>query len=243
MPNSSAPQSSSPPLPPLPAGAPGCPVPGLNAFVDISHWQQTVDLDAAHAAGLVGMMHKATQGASFVDPTWAARARKARELGLLIGAYHLCTNQLVEDQIDRFLDTIATSGSSAGVVPVLDWQHIAIPSQGTMTQTSLVEMINQFHDRTGIYPMLYCGYWALANLAPRQGTGTLRSCPLWQGFYSSHFGWLSDIWDDWTMLQYTDGTLGPSPHEFPGLGTVARDTFNGTLENARNFWAAHALRK
>ena len=35
---------------------------------------------------------------------------------------------------------------------------------------------------------------------------------------------------------------GPGPHEMPGLGPVDRDTFNGSLEEARTFWQTHALR-
>ncbi len=224
-----------------PSGAAPCDIPGLDAFVDLSHHNQDVDLATARRSGLVGLLHKATQGVSFVDPTWVERARQARELGLLLGAYHFCTNEPVEAQLDHFLGVLARVGA-AGVLPCLDWEPNPDVSQGTLTLEGLVELTDRFHARTGVYPVLYGGYWMLGALSSGRPLGGIGRCPLWQGFYSRAFGWLSDIWERWTLLQYTDGTLGPGPHAFPGLGAVDRDTFNGTLEDANAFWAANALR-
>ena len=215
-------------------------VPGLNAFVDLSHHNLDVDLTQARDAGLVGVLHKATQGDAFVDPTYADRVREARSLGLLVGAYHFCTDDDVPAQIQRFLDTVAQSGA-AGVLPCLDWEPNPTPGQGTMSKAQLVSFIDAFQQRTGRFPVLYGGYWMLGALSDGSPSGSIGRCPLWQSFYSASFGWLSDLWDRWTLLQYTDGTLGPAPHGFPGLGVVDRDTFNGTLEEAREFWRTHAL--
>ncbi len=216
-------------------------VPGLNAFVDLSHRDTQVDLAAARCAGLVGVLHKATQGVSFVDPTFADRARQARSLGLLLGAYHFCTGEPVEQQLDHFLGTLATVGAE-GVVPCIDWEPNPLPAQGTLSLAQLVALVDGFHQRTGVYPVLYGGYWMLSALSAGEPLGRIGQCPLWQAFYSSAFGWLSDVWERWTLLQYTDGTLGPEPHEFPGIGKVDRDTFNGTLSDAQSFWRDHALR-
>jgi len=216
-------------------------VPGLNAFVDLSHHNPSVDLAAARDAGLAGLMHKATQGVSFVDPAYAERASQARSLGLMFGAYHFCTAEPVDRQLDLFLGTLTASGRD-GVLPCIDWEPNPLASQGTMTQDQLVALIAGFHERTGVYPVLYGGYWMLGALSAGHPLGDIGRCPLWQAFYSSDFGWLSDIWERWTFLQYTDGTRGPGPHEMPGLGPVDRDTFNGSLEEARTFWQTQALR-
>ncbi|WP_158218837.1 glycoside hydrolase family 25 protein [Roseateles aquatilis] len=209
--------------------------------MDLSHLHTDLDLPVARDAGLVGLLHKATQGATFTDPAWSDRARQARDLGLLLGAYHFCTNEPVEAQLDHFLGVLRVTGCE-GVLPCLDWEPNPIAAQGTMTQASLVALIDRFHDSTGLYPVLYGGYWMLQALSTRQPLGHIGQCPLWQGFYSSAFGWLSDIWERWTLLQYTDGHFGPRPRDFPGLGAVDRDTFNGTLPEAQAFWRTHALR-
>ncbi|MEI9963689.1 MAG: GH25 family lysozyme [Caulobacteraceae bacterium] len=50
----------------------------LNAVVDLSHHNGTVDLGKAKAAGVLGVIHKASQGLQSVDPAYAANRKKAR---------------------------------------------------------------------------------------------------------------------------------------------------------------------
>ena len=40
-----------------------------NAVIDLSHHNATVDLQAAKGDGILGVIHKATQGLTFQDPT------------------------------------------------------------------------------------------------------------------------------------------------------------------------------
>ena len=40
----------------------------LNVIVDLSHHNGNVNLAQAKAPGIVGVIHKATQGTSYVDP-------------------------------------------------------------------------------------------------------------------------------------------------------------------------------
>jgi lysozyme len=63
----------------------------INVVVDISHHNGVVDLQKAKANGLVGVIQKATQGESFVDPTFETNRTAAINAGLLFGAYHFGT--------------------------------------------------------------------------------------------------------------------------------------------------------
>ncbi len=57
--------------------------------VDTSHHQGgRIDLKAARPTGLQWWYVKATEGTTFVDPTYAERVRQARKAGLPVGAYH-----------------------------------------------------------------------------------------------------------------------------------------------------------
>ncbi len=215
-------------------------IPGLNAFVDLSHHNLNVDFKQAQAAGLVGMIHKATQHTDYIDPQYGVRVAQARALGLYIGAYHFATAAPVQQQLDHFLAAIKPFGS-AQVLPCLDWELNPDSQQGSMSQQQLVELIDLFKQATGVYPVIYGGYWMLDMLKDEKNLGNLGQCPLWQAFYSSSFGYLSDIWSDWALLQYTDGTLGPEPHSMAGIGPVDRDSFNGSLADVANFWKQHAL--
>ncbi|MET0208503.1 MAG: glycoside hydrolase family 25 protein [Burkholderiaceae bacterium] len=215
-------------------------LPGLNAFVDLSHLDLTVDLRTARAAGLAGVLHKATQHTDFEDPCYAERLAQSRELGLLTGAYHFCTAASVDRQLDHFL-RVLDRHDRAGVLPCVDWEPNPATAQGTLSRIQLFDFVEKFQARTGVYPVLYGGYWMLEQLGNLHDPGPLCHCPLWQGFYSHAFGYLTSIWDRWTFLQYTDGTLGPLPHKFEGIGAVDRNLFNGDLTAARRFWECHAL--
>jgi GH25 family lysozyme M1 (1,4-beta-N-acetylmuramidase) len=65
------------------------PMPPLNAVIDISHYNRDPVFTAARQG--VGVIHKATQGADGVDPTYAANRAQAQAAGLMWGAYHFAT--------------------------------------------------------------------------------------------------------------------------------------------------------
>lgn len=215
---------------------------GLNAFVDMSHHKTDVDLARAKDAGLVGLMHKLTQGTCFVDDRYPERLKQARASGLLVGAYHFLTGEDVETQLDFFLDNIQTYGQE-NIVPMIDWEDNPDTAQGSMSLDALKQFLILFYEKTRIHPVIYGGYWMLYQLANETDPQKiLGSSPLWQAFYSRQAGILTDIWDDWTFIQYTDGTLGPGPHEFTGIGKVDRNCFNGNSSDAKEFWNQNSLK-
>lgn len=78
----------------------------INVVVDLSHHNCNVDLGQAQSAGIVGVVHKATQGTSFVDPEYATNRAKAKAAGLLWGAYHFGAGADGVEQADFFLKTV-----------------------------------------------------------------------------------------------------------------------------------------
>src|SRR5215471_8589946 len=77
---------------------------GANSVVDLSHHNGRQDLSKAKASGIVGVMHKATQGISFRDPMFVENRKKALDAGLLFGAYHFGTGAGGVEQAAFFLD-------------------------------------------------------------------------------------------------------------------------------------------
>jgi len=55
---------------------------GTNVVVDLAHHNGSVDLSAAKANGIVGVIHKATQGTSYIDPMYENNRTKASNAGL-----------------------------------------------------------------------------------------------------------------------------------------------------------------
>ena len=85
----------------------------------ISHHNGNVNLKKAAEDGIFGVIQKATQGQTGVDPTFKTNRTKAKDAGLLFGAYHFGTGSDGLRQADNFLTTV---GDVSNTVLVLDFE-------------------------------------------------------------------------------------------------------------------------
>jgi lysozyme len=90
-------------------------------------------------------------------------------------------------------------------------------------------------ESTGRWPGLYSGHY-VKELLGTQGDPVLSSCWFWLAQYGPT-AVVPAAWPTWSMWQYTDGAVGPEPHEVDGVGRCDRDRFNGTAARLREFWA------
>src|SRR5690348_7505988 len=110
----------------------------LNAVVDISHHNGNVNLQLAAAAGIIGVIHKATQGTTGVDPMYQTNRTNAANAGLLWGAYHFGTAGDGAGQAQHFLDVV---GSFDNTLLVLDFEPN--PSGPTMSLADARAFVTQ----------------------------------------------------------------------------------------------------
>ena len=201
----------------------------LNAIVDLSHHNGSVDLGQAKAAGIVGVIHKATQGVRFVDPAYTANRKKADDAGLFWGAYHFGVGADGVEQADHFLNVVQPSPRN---LLVLDFEANA---QGpSMTLEEARAFVTHINQAVGRFPGLYSGHY-IKELLGTNLDPVLGKCWLWL----SQYGPTPVVpvnWRTWTMWQYPDGAAGPQPHEVPGIGRCDRDRFNGALEGLKKLW-------
>ena len=205
--------------------------PGLNVVIDLSHHNNNVDFVEIAAAGVLGVIHKATQGTTGVDPMYAARRPAALAAGLLWGAYHFGDGSDGVAQADHFLDVV---GSDPTTLRVLDFE--SNPSGPSMSLEEARAFVTHVQSVTGKWPGFYSGH----DIKDALGTGSdpvLASC--W--FWLSQYGPTAVVpvnWSTWTLWQYTDGANGPDPHDVDGVGYCDRDTFNGDEAQLRALWGA-----
>ena len=202
---------------------------GLNAVVDISHHNGNVDFIRLREAGIRGVIHKATQGIANVDPTYANHRAQAIGAGLLWGAYHFGTNSDGVHQAEHFLETV---GDPTSTVLVLDFE--SNPAGPSMSLEEARAFVTHVREVTGRWPGFYSGH----DIKQQLGTTTdsvLANCWFWLAQYGPT-AVVPPNWSRWTLWQYTDGALGPLPHEIPGAGRLDRDLFNGSLEELESFW-------
>jgi lysozyme len=201
----------------------------FNGVIDLSHHNGTVDLQQASQNGIVGVIHKATQGQAYVDPTYAGNRTKATGAGLLWGAYHFGTGSDGVSQADHFLNAVQPDATT---LLVLDLE--ANPQGPNMSLVEARAFVTHVRDVTGRHPGLYSGHYIKALLGS-QTDPVLANCWFWLAQYGPT-AVVPTNWPTWTMWQYTDGGLGPEPHTVPGVGRCDRDKFNGTEEQLRILW-------
>jgi lysozyme len=78
----------------------------LNVIIDVSHHNGNPDFAQAAAAGIVGVIHKATQGLTYEDPMYTTNRQKALDPRAALGAYHFGVGGDGAAQADFFLATV-----------------------------------------------------------------------------------------------------------------------------------------
>lgn len=203
----------------------------LNAVVDLSHHNTVASFQDAKLNGVVGVIHKATQGRSIVDAKYHARRERALTNGLLWGAYHFGVKGNVELQVKNFLETVRPVNTD---LLVLDFEPNG--EVGTMTLAEAEQFVSLVNEKTGRFPGLYSGQAFLRNKLGTNTTTILKNCFLWIARYSSELPIVPPAFPTFTFWQYTDGNAGDQPHQVPGIGRCDRDKFNGDFDGLKRLW-------
>lgn len=208
----------------------------INVVIDLSHNNPNADFVAAKNDGIVGVIHKATEGMTFTDPAYAGRKQRAANAGLLWGAYHFGTKTSDgASQAKRFLDVVQPTPQT---LIVLDFEHNDASPQNTMTIDQARQFITTINDQIGRFPGLYCGSF-VKGLLTGGNDPVLASCWLWWAEYRAN-PTIPPNWANWTFWQYTDGTAGTAPFQVQGIGTCDRDKFNGDSNALLALWGQAA---
>jgi lysozyme len=203
----------------------------INVVIDISHHNGNVNLEKAKADGIVGVIQKATQGQSNTDPTYARNRDRARAAGLLWGAYHFATGSDGLKQAVHFLSVV---GDDPEALLVLDFEPN--PTGPSMDLEEARAFVTHVAAQTGRFPGFYSGHY-IKQLLGSGSDPVLAECWFWLAQYGPT-PVVPKNWSTWTMWQYTDGAIGPTPHEVKGVGLCDRDKFNGNLTQLRKLWIA-----
>jgi GH25 family lysozyme M1 (1,4-beta-N-acetylmuramidase) len=194
--------------------------------VDLYHGDVVQDWGRVAAAGIQGMIHKASQHDA--DGLFKIRVRDARQAGLLVGAYHFGTSEDVKTQVDRFLSVV---GDDDDILLALDHETYR---RDYMNLDQAQDFLQQVFDRTGQRPALYSG-----NLLKEQLDGQANE------FISSHRLWLCQYgpkaklppgFDHYFLWQYTGDGEGPLPHNIDGFQTKGIDLNVYSGDNLATEW-------
>lgn len=175
--------------------------------VDISHHQGgSIDYTAAKRAGVRWLYHKATEGATYVDPNYTRRRTEAKAAGIPFGAYHFARAEVgdAETEARAFLDV--AKPRIGDLRPVLDLETtegLTIAQRRTWAET----WIKVVTAATGVKPIVYTPYDLGA---------AVQGCLIWRPRYGDGNVQPVLAWDIW---QFSNGVYG-KPDQVAGFGHV-----------------------
>jgi len=198
--------------------------------IDISHHNDVNDWGAVYAAGIRGVIHKATESTGYTDPTYLARCAPAMRAGLLWGAYHFASGGNVQAQVDNFLSVVGVDNDT---LYALDWEDN--PSGPTMTAAEAKEFIQLLEAQIGEGRcVIYSGNTAKEKISGRDPFFGARR--LWLAQYGTSPTCQSS-WSDFWLWQYSDGSVGPGPHGCPGVtGDVDTNSYDDSDDQLFSEW-------
>jgi lysozyme len=203
----------------------------LNVVIDISHHNTITNFQEAKDSGVIGVIHKATEGTTFVDAKYNERRVQATSVGLFWGAYHFGVRGNVQGQVDHFLDIVNPGPTD---LVVLDFEPN--PREGTLTLAEAESFVDKVNAQIARFPGLYSGQAFIRSQLGNRTNTVLKNCFLWIARYSSQLPQVPAAFRAFTLWQYTDGSAGSQPHQVPGIGRCDRDKFNGDEAALRRLW-------
>lgn len=187
-----------------------------------------------------GVIVKATQGTSYVNPRCNHQWDLAGQLGKLRGLYHYAGGGNPESEAQYFINNIKNYVGKA--VLILDWESYQNASWGNSNWS--LRFVTEVHRLTGVWPLIYVqesALWQVANCA--------QYCGVWVAKYASM------NWNSWTLpdmsvssgafacltgWQFTGGDMDRSIFYLDanawnkiasGDDTIANQVTNGFIQN------------
>jgi lysozyme len=196
--------------------------------IDLSHYNTDVDFAKVRAAGVIGVIHKATQGAGFVDPTYARRRQQASQARLLWGAYHFGTSDDVSGQVANFLNTTQPDGR---FLLVLDFER---NGYGTMSLDQAKQFLAAVAAQTNQRPVLYTGGY-YDQCTGNQPDSSMAQYRVWWSEYADAPK-VNPTWPAYWLWQYSDGRAGPDEKVVDGAAFCDCNAYAGDEARLRATW-------
>jgi lysozyme len=192
--------------------------------IDLSHHNVIPDsLKDTAQSGTIGLIHKATEGGSYVDPTVGARQYLAEEAGLLWGLYHFLRPGDQVAHANHFCDTALLYGDRMTLLAA-DYEDYEV------SLTDLIVWLLVVEKRMGRRPVIYSGH-VLKDKLEGKTYPLLTRYRLWLAQYGPD-AVLPNGWDKYFLWQYTDQGMVPGVTPTTDLNDGAEDDVTLNWEGA-----------
>ncbi|KYK50077.1 hypothetical protein A1D31_22460 [Bradyrhizobium liaoningense] len=188
--------------------------------IDISHHQGYPDFDEVAAAGVLGIIHKVSEGTSFIDSARAENCAAAKAAGLQVSTYHwLSPGSNPTQQMEFYLSLL---DPVEGERVVIDYE------QDGCTVAMLRDAVQALLDyRHELQITVYSGHLLKEQLGSDSDDFLAENTDLWLAQYTSdesNISWPEGTYPQWALWQYSE------TGEIPGINDAYVDLnrFNGS---------------
>lgn len=225
---------------------------GLDAVIDLSRSVTVSDFRLVRQSGILGVIHKATEGGDYTDTACAPRRPQAEAAGLLWGTYHFGTGQSSGAQQAAFFLSVSRPGPRT--LLALDLEANENNPSNSMRLDQAEAFVTAVAEATGRLPLVYVHpTWANGDPLPNSGLGLgaritpdsiVARCGLWVADYHDSpevpLAWEGKGWRLW---QYAGDETESRPAYgqttiVRGVSHCDRNLFNGDAAQLDRFWRA-----
>lgn len=206
--------------------------------VDVSYWNASVDWSEVSAAGMKFVFVKASEGESYVDPTFRKNWEGTKTAGMLRGAYHFFrSNADPGRQADCFINALKATGDMGDLPPAIDLEsNDGQPNQRVISRAKA--WMDRVQSAVNKRPIIYSSQYFLQDHFSEPGGGPpawVKDYPLWVAQYPKRYTpgmqpGLPRGWTQWKFWQYSDKGRVDGV-----IDKVDLDLFNGSLEELYQF--------
>lgn len=191
--------------------------------IDISHWQNFPDFDEVAAAGIKGMIHKVSEGTSYIDPNREENCSNAKKAGLAIATYFWIKPGDGRAQAEFYLSVL---DPVPGERVVIDYE------ESGCSLTTLYDVVQALLDyKDDLQITVYSGHLLKEQLGSKRDDFLAEHTDLWLAEYQSKstiddISWSDETYPQWALHQYSEtGTI-------PGVdgSYVDLNRYNGSDE-------------
>jgi lysozyme len=202
----------------------------IYTVIDAYHRDKFTSYQAVKDSGITGIILKATEGVSFLDPLFAYRVPRMQKVGLQVGAYHFMTDADPDKQAAFFLSAVA-SVQAGGPVNLLAMDlEQNLGAQPTVAMGEV--FVTAVQKAVGYPPLCYMNIYGPTGDGAGLPSTILSGCPLWLPKYGPlpSRSSLPAGYMNWTLWQCEDGSEGSDVVPVAGVGAIDRSWFNGAAE-------------
>lgn len=143
-------------------------------------------------AGIMAIIHKASQGSRYRDPAYSGRRKNAEDAGLLWGAYHFMDASEPIKQAENFLEASGISDpNSSPIMLACDYENNGQSTAALHQCMTFMQEVDR-NSPPGVSCVLYSGNLIRETLQPHAGGHQNPDMHGYETFFQMHRLWLAE---------------------------------------------------